>query len=183
MKTIAMIIIAVVIKLWLASVAFAEESLVDRESYWVDKGRNASLEDAREASFTEFEGSVAQGYVPLALWIKLTIAGQSDRGKLAIVVRPMFLRQVELYDPKFNGVHAPPILSGRDAPLGETNHLGLENGFIIPTLAISRHVSLRISTTTSLTADVSVEALEVAEYNSLISAGLTAIYFAFILGI
>ncbi|MEI6799742.1 MAG: HAMP domain-containing sensor histidine kinase [Pseudomonadota bacterium] len=182
MRTIAIMIMAAAVQLWLAFVAFADESLIVRESYWVDKGRSVSLAQAQRASFTEFEGSIAQGYVPHALWIKLTIAGQSDGGKLAIVVRPMFLRQVELYDPELNGVAAPPILSGRDVPLAEINHIGLENGFIVPSLTRSRDVFLRILTTTTLTADIAVEPLEVAEYNSVVNAGLVAVYFAFILG-
>jgi signal transduction histidine kinase len=182
MKPIAVIIMAIVIQLWLALVSFASESINYREYYWVDHGRVASLEEALQARFTKFEGSVALGYAPHALWIKLTIDGQSDGGKLAIVVRPTFLRQVEFYDPELNGVTAPPILSGRDAPLAETNHVGLDNGFIIPSSASSRDVYLRIMTTTTLTADVAVQPFEVAEFNSFLTAGFVAIYFAFLLG-
>ena len=94
----------------------------------------------------------------------------------------MFLRQVEFYDPELNGVAAPPIVSGRDASLAETNHIGLENGFIVPSLAKSRDVYLRILTTTTLTADIAVEPFEVAEYNSIVNAGLGAVYFSFLLG-
>lgn len=182
MKPIAVIILAAAIQLWLALVSFASESVDFREYYWVDHGRVASLEEALQARFTEFEGSIALGYAPHALWIKLTIAGQSEGGQLAIVVRPTFLRQVEFYDPELNGVAAPPILSGRDAPLAETNHVGLDNGFIITSSASSRDVYLRIMTTTTLTADVVVQPFEVAEFNSFVTAGFVAIYFAFLLG-
>jgi two-component system, sensor histidine kinase LadS len=183
MKPISPVIAAILFYLLLTSISFAREGVTFRSSFWVDEGRAASLEHAQKAKFTEFEGAVALGYAPHALWIKLTIEGQRDGGKLAIVVSPMFLRTLALYDPAVNGIAAPPILSGRDAPLAETNHIGLENGFIIPSSTKSREVYLRIVTTTSLTADVVVQQLEVAEYNSFVTAGFISVYFAFILGI
>jgi two-component system, sensor histidine kinase LadS len=182
MKPISAAIIASLIYLSVASVSFALESVSFRSSFWVDEGRSAALTHAQKAEFTEFEGAVALGYVPHALWIKLTIEGQADVGKLAIVVRPTFLRQLALYDPEVNGASAPPVLSGRDAPLAETNHVGLDNGFVIPSSTSTRDVYLRIETTTSLTADVTVQKLEEAEYNSLVSAGFVSIYAAFLLG-
>lgn len=175
-------LMAVAFYLLVTNIAFGAEDYTFSEGYWVDADRTASLDEAMQANFTPTRGTIALGYVPHALWIKLTIDGQLDRERLAILVRPMFLRQVELYDPEFNGMDAPPVLSGRDAPLAETNHVGLENGFIIPPSAKSRDVYLRIMTTTSLTADVAVQPFELAEYNSFVTAGFLAIYFAFLLG-
>jgi signal transduction histidine kinase len=182
MQRLLRILMTVSIYLLGSSFVVGADGPILSESYWVDASRIASLDEARQADFTPTYGTIALGYVPHALWIKLTIDGQSDGGKLAILVRPMFLRQVELYDPELNGIAALPVLSGRDAPLAETNHVGLENGFIIPSSAKSRDVYLRIMTTTSLTADVTVQPFEVAEYNSFVTAGLLAIFFAFLLG-
>jgi two-component system, sensor histidine kinase LadS len=183
MKPISAAISAALFYLFLANISFAREDATFGSYFWVDEGRAASLEHAQKATFTEFDGTVALGYVPHALWIKLIIEGQTGGGKLAILVRPMFLRQLELYDPELNGPTALPVLSGRDAPLAETNHIGLENGFIIPSSTRSREVYLRIVTKTSLTVDVVVQQFEVAEYNSFVTAGFISVYFAFILGI
>ena len=111
MKPITVAIAAAVIYLCASLVSFAQEVISFGSFFWVDEGRSASLKQAQNAQFTEFEGAVALGYVPYALWIKLTIDGQADGGKFAIVVRPTFLRQLALYDPEVNGYTAPPVLS------------------------------------------------------------------------
>lgn len=182
MKQTPFVISTIFFQLCFASLSFAEEKLTFASSYWVDEGRAASFAEAQRAEFTETYGSVALGYSPHALWIRLTIAGQTDADDLAVVVRPAFLRSIELYDPEVNGMTAPPVLSGRDAVIEDGNHVGLDNGFIIPASPETRDVYLRITTTTSLTADVTVLPADEATQNSLVLVGFVAVYFAFLLG-
>ncbi|WP_109670816.1 ATP-binding protein [Roseicyclus mahoneyensis] len=141
----------------------------------------ASLAEAQQATFTEFEGSIALGYSRDELWVMLTITGQSEDGEIAIVVEPAFLRRIELYDPAMNGMNAPPALSGRDAAIEVGNHVGLYSGFIIPSSRYTRNVYLRLRTTTSLTVDVSVMSADMAKRNSFVQGGLVAAYIAFLL--
>jgi len=181
MRLMAVIITATFIQLWLASISFAQEALTLGKFYWVDDQHDASLADAQQATFTEFEGSIALGYSADALWIKLSIAAQSDASELAIVVEPAFVRRIELYDPAVNGVNAPPALSGRDAAIEVGNHVGLDSGFLIPSSIYNRDVYLRIATTTSLTADVSVLPADKAIRNGFVKGGLVAVYIVFLL--
>lgn len=182
MKPIAVTILAVFIQLWSAEISLANGDAIFSKFYWFNDGRIASLEEVQSATFTEFEGAIAFGYSPHAVWIRLTIADQSDGGEVAIRVRPAFLRNIELYDPEMNGTTAPPMLSGRDTAINETNHVGLDNGFIIPSSPESRDVYLRITTTTSLTADVAVLPVAEARQSGFKAIGMVAVYFAFLLG-
>lgn len=97
------------------------------------------------------------------------------------MITPAFLRRIELYDPAINGLDASPVLSGRDAPIEQNNHVGLDSGFIIPSLHYKRDVYLRLTTTTTLTADVYVTRAETATRNSFVRGGLVAVYIAFLL--
>jgi two-component system, sensor histidine kinase LadS len=182
MKAVATIIIVASLQLLLAAASSAGENDSFRVSYWVDEARSASLREAQYAEYTELEGSIGFGYSPHALWIRLSISGSSVIGDLAVVVKPAFLRRVELYDPAINGMTAHPMLSGRDAAIEAGNHVGLDNGFIIPSSTSDRDVYLRITTTTSLTADVGVFPVRQAQNSANISAGSLALYFSFILG-
>jgi two-component system, sensor histidine kinase LadS len=175
------VIMTAIIQLWMISVSFAQDVASFESFYWVDDRHDASLEEAQRAVFTKFEGSIALGYSKNALWIKLGIAAQSDARKLAIVVEPAFVRRIELYDPAMNGVNAPPALSGRDAAIEVGNHVGLYSGFIIPSSLYDRDVYLRITTTTSLTANISVLAADKAVRNGFVQGGLVAVYIAFLL--
>lgn len=183
MKTISALLLAILIQICLSSMSFASEKIIFSMHYWVDERGVASFSEAQQAKFSDAEGSIALGYSAHALWIKLTIVGQPSHEDLAVVVRPAFLRQVELYDPAMNGANTPPVLSGRDAAIEKGNHVGLDNGFVIPASPKTRDIYLRIITTTSLTADVTVLPADEATHNSLMLGGLVAVYFAALLGI
>ncbi|WP_161957217.1 ATP-binding protein [Aestuariivirga litoralis] len=165
-----------------APLAHAAEPLLISEAYWVDEGGKATLDDAERATFTPFEGSIAKGYRPFALWVKLRISGRDSTDQLAIIVQPAFLRRIELYDPDLPGNDAPgtPIMSGRDAEITPVNHIGLDNGFVIPSSKTPRTLFLRITTTTTLMADIKVSPVADAEFDSQVSAGTLSIYFAFL---
>ena len=165
-----------------ASANAAQPHLIS-ESYWVDETGTATYQEAVNAPFQPHQGSLTKGYKPFALWLKLRISGQDDLQPLALIVKPAFLRRIELYDPYFNDGDEPPIplLSGRDAHIDPSNHIGLDNGFLIRPSREPRDVFLRITTTTTLTADVDVRSTEDADYGSHVTAGTLSIYFAFLL--
>lgn len=168
--------------LLIAPLARAAEPLLISQSYWVDESGKATLADAEKASFTPFQGSLGKGYKPFALWVKLRIAGQDSGGQVALIVQPSFIRQIELYDPSLEGNRAPiaSVVSGRDANITPVNHIGLDNGFVIPPSTEPRTLFLRITTTTTLMADIEVKSLGDAEFDSQVTAGTLAVYFAFL---
>lgn len=163
--------------------ARAAGPILESQAYWVDKSGQASFDDAKTAPYVAFEGSLTRGFVPFALWVKLRIAGQHSAEKLALIVRPTFIRQIELYDPHpyADGNPQVPVVSGRDAAITPVNHIGLDNGFVIEASKEPRDIFLRITTTTTLVADIDVQSLEKADYESHVSAGLFLIYLAFLL--
>lgn len=114
--------------------------------------------------------------------MKLRIGGQDSTEPLALVVQPAFLRQIELFDPAMNGSGRPvaPLVSGRDANITPANHIGLNNGFVIPSSREPRDLYIRVTTTTTLAVDIAVKPLAEAEFDAEVDAGTLAVYFAFL---
>lgn len=166
-----------------APLARAAEPLLMSKAFWVDESGTATYREAVTASFEPFEGSLSEGYKPFALWLKLRISGQESLERLAVIVKPAFIRNIELYDPSSRIDDEPlmPLLSGRDARVTPDNHIGIDNGFIIPSGKEPRDILLRITSTTTLTVDVDVKSLEDADYDSHVTATALSVYSAFLL--
>ncbi len=126
---------------------------------------------------------MTKGYSDSALWLKINIPGTGSTSEIAIVVRPAFLRGLELYDPELeeNGPDPAPLVSGRDAPIVDKTYIGLDNGFIIKPSQHSRDVFIRVKSTTSLTVDLAVMPLAKANRYSHYVAGFVAIFVAFLM--
>lgn len=164
--------------------AQAAVPLIVSKAFWVDPGRTATLEDAVAAPFVEFDGAVTEGYTRAAVWLKIRVAGQATSEPHALVVKPAFLSKVELFDP----LNAPaggsirPVVSGRDAEIEAGNHVGFDNGFIIASSREPRDIFLRITTTTSLSVDVSMTPLGEAQRHIDVEGAILSVYFALLLG-
>jgi len=74
-----------------------------------------------------------------------------------------------------------PLISGRDATITPNNHIGLENGFVIPTTKEARDIFLRLTTTTTLTAEIELQSLDEADHSTYVTAGTLAVFLAFLL--
>ncbi len=175
-------LILILVVVLLAPLARAAEPHVVSEAYWVDETAKATLKDAERAAFQPFTGSLTKGYKPFALWLKLRVSGHDSNERLALIVKPAFLRRIELYDPYLHAsdLDQMPIVSGRDAEIEETNHIGLDNGFVIRSSREPRDIFLRITSTTTLTVDVDLRTIDDADYGSHVAAGILCIYFAFL---
>jgi two-component system, sensor histidine kinase LadS len=169
--------------LMIAPLARAAEPLLISEAYWVDESAKATFQEAVNAPFVTYEGSLTKGYKPFALWLKIRISGRDTPEQLALIVKPAFIRRIELYEPHIHTSKdfPEPLVSGRDAKITPNNHIGLDNGFVIPSSKEPRDVFLRITTTTTLTADINVQSLNDADYDTHVAAGTLSIYFAFLL--
>lgn len=158
--------------------AESAESRLISKAYWLDETGTATLDDARRATFTAYEGVLSKGYTTAALWLKLRIAGSDETG---LVVEPPFIGRIEMHDVTDGAPRAPPLVSGFEAPLGADNHIGLNNGFVIPGSTEPREILLRIVTPTTLVADVHALPLDRAEHRSDVAVAVLAVYFAFLL--
>lgn len=181
MKILGLLLLLIFMSL--APDAQADETRLLSQAYWVDEDGLATLRDVMKAPFQEFQGSLTKGYSKATIWLRLRISGAHSLEPQALIVRPAFLRRIELYDPSVTSgdLGSVPRVSGRDADLNDTNHIGLDNGFIIAASAEPRDVFLRITTTTSLTAEVSLTTLSEADRISRMRAGAMSVYFAFLL--
>lgn len=161
----------------------ADRAVLESKAFWEDANGNATYADAVDAPFQIFTGSLARGYTGSPVWLRLRLTGQDSSEPLAIVVRPAFLRNIELYDPRQQGGgQAPqPVFSGRDASIEQGNHIGLDNGFVIAASTTDHDVFLRITTNTTLAVDVNVVRLGEAERGSQVLAGTLSLYLAFLL--
>lgn len=168
----------------MTAMAQAAEPYMVSKAFWVDPGRQATFSDAAAAPFEPYDGTVTEGYTRSAVWLKIGLSGQATPGSLAIIVKPAFVSRIELYDPHSatSGGDIRPVVSGRDARIESGNHIGLDNGFIIPASPKPRDVFLRITTTTSLSADVNVIPLGEAQKNIDIETAILSVYFALLLG-
>lgn len=169
--------------LLLVAKAGAEQPFILSSSYWLDRVGTASLQEAMHAPYVDADDSLTLGYTSAALWLKLRIAGSETPISFALVVKPPFLRKIELHDPSLSPAGTKPTVSGRDAALAPGSHIGLDNGFIIATATAPRDIFLRITTTTSLSTNVTAMTLLEAERQSIAGGAILAVYFAFLLSI
>lgn len=164
--------------------AEAGESLLKSQSYWVDASGRAELSDVIAAEFAPHDGIISEGYTRSALWLKLEIAGGDATGPVAVVVHPPFLERIDLYVPnKENASGALHLVSGRDVVPDDVNHVGLSSGFIIDPSPVPRTVYLRISSPTTLTAEVDVMPLKDAMVANQRLEVILAVYIAFLIGL
>lgn len=163
--------------------AKASDPLRVSQSYWVDLSGLASLNDAKAAQLQPIKGTVSEGYKSAALWIKLDIEGDDSREPLAIIIQPPFLERIELYQVGDGAEQTiTPRVTGRDIRPDAGNHVGLRSGFIIDPSPLPRAMYLRVSTSTTLTAFVSVMSLNEAMESDQRLEGLLATYVAFLIG-
>ena len=100
---------------------------------------------------------------------------------IALIVQPPFLERIELYNPQMGDARsAIPLVSGRDITPDGINHVGLSSGFIIDASTEPRILYLRISSSTTLTANVSVMPLQKALNANRRLGGILAVYVAFL---
>jgi signal transduction histidine kinase len=172
--------LSIIIFFFLLLPAHSADEIALSKAYWEDKGAHATFAEARAEKYEAYDGTLSKGYTQSAIWLKLRIAGQTDPEPLALIIRPAFLQRIELYDPALTPHAAPvkPIVSGRETAIEDDNHIGFENGFIIPSSRLDRDLFIRITSRTSLTADARVLRLGDAHHTSRILSATIYVYFA-----
>lgn len=125
--------------------------------YWYDATGEASLAEARTATYRPFEGVLSEGYLPGSSWIRVhipSLKSKSNLSYLALRIRPTYLNDVTLFDPALDW---KPEQTGDAVDQAKYLLRPTNLGFRIPALSTGRDIYLRIqSTSTHL---ISVEVL------------------------
>jgi len=125
-------------------------NLISEKSYWDDSAQQATLDDAQKAQFTSFRGLMFRGYTTHATWVKIHLGSdvpQNTSGSVVIRVRPVYLDQIELYDPQVG--NTVPQVTG-DRYRFNANSLGtLSHSFLVPQTPFPRDLYLRLITTST----------------------------------
>lgn len=147
----------------------------------MDESGKATLQEAQSASFKPYQNFLNIGYTHKIAWLKLRISGTPETSPLVLIVRPSFLRKVELYDAMQNaGNSGPPLISGRATRLLQDSYQSPDLGFKIPASEHARDVYLRIDTPTILIADCRVLPIEDAMRESRFIIALLFSYIGFL---
>lgn len=149
------------------------------QSYYIDQTGKADFEDVVGAEFTPLNGSLSKGYVSTAVWLRLRVAATPLEQSLVVIVEPPFLQRLELYDPAQPDFSADePTLSGRDERSKVGSFDSISNGFVIPATATERDIFIRITSTTSMLAEVSILSWDDASNSNISTLVIVGAYFA-----
>lgn len=135
----------------LCTSVYAEDLLTER-AYWEDSSGVASIEQAKAASFTRYQGVLSRGFTKSATWLRLGLtpdAGTDPSEKLIVRIRPVYLDEITLYDPLDH--NSNPRVTGDTTDFKKQEYRSLAHTFVIPAGEAPRNIYLRLkATSTSL---------------------------------
>lgn len=160
---------------------------ITRQAWFDDPTGHLSWAQVMEAEsqFQNYEGVLSRGFGASTIWLKLTIdphASASDapkREKLVLRIRPVYLDQIEIYDPLLG--HQPSHLTGDRFHPKAQEIQGLDFMVSIPSGEQARDIWVKVKSTS--TRQISIQALNLDELNSRIHTQelLYALYIGVIL--
>jgi signal transduction histidine kinase len=135
--------------LWPA-LGHAQDHILEK-AYWTDTTGTATFEQARAASYTPYTGVLSKGFTRDVQWVRLRIAGvpQGETDTLVLRIRPIYLDEIQLYDPLQPTAGHSPRTTGDLSPWKSSEFDSLHHNFVIPAQQTSREVWLRLSTTST----------------------------------
>jgi len=75
---------------------------ISQRAYWEDTSDQATWQQAKNATFTPYDGILSRGYTPHPIWIRLELTPTEKSNaadKLILRLRPVYLDAITLYDP------------------------------------------------------------------------------------
>ena len=123
---------------------------ISQRAYWEDASGEATLAQARDQTFTPYQGVLSRGYTPSAIWVKLRINPEEHSAtheKLVLRIRPIYLDEITLHDPLDT--------SGRVRQTGDQFSYNAEefksisHTFVIPAGSEPRDIWLRLKATST----------------------------------
>ena len=139
--------------------------LISHRSYLEDPARSITFEQAQTRIFTEYNGLLARGFTGSAHWIKLRIEPSTEAtpdNTVILRIRPVYVDQIELYDP-LSPTPGRPEISGSFKAFDQSKLGSLSHTFIIAAQPTAREVYLRITSVHSSL--MHVEALTPKEFH------------------
>lgn len=134
----------------------AASSLATDKAVFEDPTGRLTFEEVRTRTFRPYRAFLNEGYTSSVFWIRLTIRPvpaaedlpESPGAGWAIIrMRPVFIDQVELFDPA--DASGRRRLAGDRFEWGESEHLSLAHTFVIRVGPQPRQVWLRMQTTSA----------------------------------
>jgi signal transduction histidine kinase len=134
----------------LGASARAQDLAADKAVLEDPTGR-LTFEDVRQREFSQYRAFLNKGYTSSIFWIRLTLrptpqaAGQPDEpgaGWAIIRMRPIFVDQIELFDPIDSSGRRR--LAGDQLEWSASEHPSLTHTFVIPVGPVSRQIWLRV---------------------------------------
>lgn len=150
------------------SSAFAQNHIT-RQAWLDDPTGNLTLTQVMEAEqlFQIYDGVLSRGFGASAIWLKLTIDPQASeiegpkRDKLVLRIRPVYLDQIEIFDPLLG--QQPAHLTGDHFHPKTQEIQGLDFMVSIPRGEQTRDIWVKVKSTS--TRQISIQALSLDELN------------------
>lgn len=130
----------------------AAENRILEKAHWEDTSAQVTFEQlSKVAVFKPYDTILNKGFTPSANWVRVKIAARqpSDPDRLVLVIRPIYLDQIELYDPADAVNQHEPRLTGDAQPWAEAEFESIHHTFVIPALSQERYVYLRLVSTST----------------------------------
>lgn len=156
-------IISLLLAWCLPTAVWAHDFILERAN-WTDTAATATFEQARQQTYTPFDGVLSKGFGSQAQWVRLKIGAVDPQGPATLVlrIRPVFLDEVTLYDPVELARGKPPMVAGDHTEWAATDFESLHHTFTIAAQPQPREIWLRLVTTS--TQMMYVEALSPKEF-------------------
>ncbi|BCS32429.1 hypothetical protein TBR22_A16430 [Luteitalea sp. TBR-22] len=132
------------------------QDLVTEKAYFEDTTGRLSFEEARQRPYQRYSAFLNAGYGPSVYWIRLTVRAmpaavdqpdQPGAGWAVVRMRPVFVDQIELFDPA--DTSGRQRITGDRTDWLDAEHRSLTHTFVISIGPVPRHVWLRMQTTSS----------------------------------
>lgn len=121
-------------------------------AHWEDKTAAVKFEQLPQvANFMPYDKILNKGFTDSANWVRLKIAARQDGEpeQVVLVIRPIYLDQIELFDPADTSAHQRPRLAGDLVPWADAEYESIHYAFVVPALSQERYVWLRLKSTSS----------------------------------
>lgn len=128
-------------------------------AHWEDKTAAVSFEQLPQvASFKPYDTILNKGFTDAADWVRVKIAARQagEPEQLVLVIRPVYLDRIELYDPVDKAQSNKVRAAGDTVPWKDSEFESIHHTFIIPALSQERYVWLRLTTTSTHALNVQV---------------------------
>lgn len=118
-------------------------------AHWEDKTAAVKFEQLPQvASFKPYDTILNKGFDDSADWIRVKIAARKaqEPEQLVLLIRPIYIDRIELFDPADTTVYQKPRLVGDLVPWADAEYESIHHAFVVPALSKERYVWLRLQT-------------------------------------